>query len=124
MADGASHITTHILDHHGLVAATCQDLRIAERIDARLKGHTSRIVSHGTACVAMIINGLGFTNRRLYLAPQFFESKPVERLLGPGIKAEHLHDDTLGDALDAIAAYGPSKLFAEVAFETIIEHGR
>jgi transposase len=55
----------------------------------------------------MILNGLGFTGRRLYLTPQFFEGKPLERLLGEGILAKHLNDDALGDALDAIAAYGP-----------------
>jgi transposase len=29
----------------------------------------------------MVLNGLGFTNRRLYLVPRFFEKKPIERLL-------------------------------------------
>lgn len=37
-------------------------------------------VSVGTATVAMILNGLGFSNRRLYFAPQFFATKAVERL--------------------------------------------
>jgi hypothetical protein len=36
------------------------------------------VVSAGKAAVAMILNGLGFTNRRLYLTPQFFESKPPD----------------------------------------------
>lgn len=122
MITSPPEITTHVLDHHGLVAAKCRDLRLAQRIDERLRSHPDRLVSHGTACVAMILNGLGFTNRRLYLTPQFFESKPVELLLGPGIEAHHLNDDALGDALDAIARYGPSQLFAEVAFEVALEH--
>ena len=47
------------------------------------------------ATVAMILNGLGFSNRRLYLVSQFFATKPVEHLLGAGITAELLHDDCL-----------------------------
>jgi len=56
------------LDHHGLVAAACQDLGIASKINAQLRPkHEYRVVSAGTSVVAMILNGLGFTNRRLYL---------------------------------------------------------
>ena len=67
----------------------------------------------------MILNGLGFVNRALYLMPQFFKDKPVERLLGEGIKAEHLNDDTLGRALDAIYAYGPETLYGQLAAQSV-----
>ena len=99
MLNETLEVETRVLDHHGLVAAQCMDVLLAERIDMRLVGGGKRIVSYGKACVAMVLNGLGFTNRRLYLTPQFFESKPVATLLGAGIEARHLHDDTL----DAIA---------------------
>ncbi len=122
MAQGSTAITSEVLDHHGLVAAKCHDLQLAQRIDKYLGSPSRRIISYGTSCVAMILNGLGFTNRRLYLTPQFFESKPLEALLGAGVEAKHLNDDALGDALDAIAAYGPSQLFAQVAFEIALEH--
>jgi transposase len=115
-------IQTIALDHHGLVAAVCQDLKIAERIDSRLPPDSRRKMSAGIAAVAMIINGLGFTNRTLYLAHRFFESKPVERLLGENFKARDITDDALGHALDDIAEYGSSKLFAEVAFGIAIEN--
>ena len=48
----------------------------------------------------MILNRLGFSNRRLYLVAQFFATKPVEHLLGPGVTAEMLHDDCPGRTLD------------------------
>jgi transposase len=116
-------VETVRLDHHGLVAAVCKDLKIAERIDARIGSKDARrVVSAGKAAVAMILNGLGFTNRRLYLTSQFFETKPVGLLLDGVIKAEDLTDYTLGHALDEIAAYGASKLFGEVAFETAVEN--
>lgn len=111
------------MDHHGIVASICQDLNIAERIDGRLKkSDPRRIVSPGTGAVAMILNGLGFTNRRIYLSPQYFKSKPVRELLGQDISAEHLDDHALGKSLDDIAAYGSSKLFGELAFEIALEH--
>ncbi|QYF49390.1 protein of unknown function (DUF4277) [Candidatus Rhabdochlamydia oedothoracis] len=56
-------IQTTVMDHHGLVAAICQDLKIAERIDNRLPSGAQRKVSPGIAAVAMIIHGLGFTKR-------------------------------------------------------------
>jgi transposase len=115
-------LKTYPLDHHGLIAAVCKDLRIAERIDSLLPVHDARVVSPGRAVVALILNGLGFTNRRLYLTPQFFASKPVERLLDAPISAQDLNDHTLGHALDDLSDYGVSSLFGTVAFGIAIEN--
>lgn len=115
-------IQTTTLDHLGLVAVICQDLKIAQRIDNRLPCDSQRKVSSGRAVVAMILNGLGFTNRRLYLIHQFFEFKAIERLLGPDLEAKDITDYTLGHAPDDISEYGSSKLFAEVAFGIAIEN--
>lgn len=116
-------LQTLSMDHHGLVAAVCKDLGISEKIDARISNQDKRrVVSAGKAVVAMILNGLGFTNRRLYLTPQFFETKPVERLLDKeGLTSGDLTDHTLGHTLDEIYDYGASELFAQVAFEVAIE---
>lgn len=115
-------IQTNPFDHHGIVAAVCRDLKIAERIDAILGVHEKRIVSPGTAIVALILNGLGFADRRLYLTSQFFESKPVATLLEAEILASDLSDYTLGHTLDQIADYGSCSLFASVAFGIAIEN--
>lgn len=116
-------IKTFALDHHGLVAGICQDLNLAGKIDERLgKKDPRRIVSAGMGAVAMIVNGLGFTNRRLYLTPQFFESKPVSDLFGKSLAAKDFNDHALGKALDEISAYGSSKLFGEIAFEIALEN--
>ena len=56
------------------------------------------------------------------MVSDFFQNKPVDRLLGDGIKAEHLNDDSLGKALDEIAEYGASRLFGEVALKIAMEH--
>src|SRR5262245_61285125 len=102
------------LDHLGIVAGVCQEIGLAAYLDA-LAGPSQQQVSVGTAAVAMILNGLGFSNRRLYLVSQFFATKPVEHLLGPGITAEQLHDDCLGRTLDRLYAHDPAALFAGIA---------
>lgn len=102
------------LDHLGIVAGVCREIGLAEWLDEQDEQYHER-VSVGTATVAMILNGLGFSNRRLYLVPQFFATKAVERLLGPGIMAEDLNDDCLGRALDWLYAHDPTMLFAGIA---------
>lgn len=88
------------MDHYGLVAAICQELKIAEKIDGRLPQDPQGKVSPGTVIVAMIINGLGFSNRRLYLTHQFFESKTVAKLLGQDLEAGDITDYTLEEILE------------------------
>jgi hypothetical protein len=78
---------TERLDHLGIVARVCQEAGIAEWLDKQA-GDSRRSVSRGKAAVAMILSGLGFSNRQLYLVPQYFENKPVEHLLGEGITAD------------------------------------
>jgi transposase len=115
-------VASQKLDHLGLVAATCHDLGIADKVDALLTVHDDRRVSPGKAIVAMIINGLGFSSRRLYMTRQFFQDKPTHLLLGADISSEDLTDYTLGHALDEVAAFGSSELFAKVAFDIALEH--
>jgi transposase len=64
-----STYTTQDLGHLGLVAGMCKELKIAETID-HLLPPTEKQVSHGIAVCAMVLNGLGFVNQRLYLVPQ------------------------------------------------------
>jgi transposase len=116
MEDGAGKdaYVTERLDHLGIVAGVCREIGLAEWLDAQDSQSHER-VSVGTATVAMILNGLGFSNRRLYLVPQFFATKAVERLLGAGITADDLNDDCLGRALDWLYAHDPTTLFAGIA---------
>src|SRR5215469_18862195 len=86
MATEESYINER-LDHLGLVAGVCQEIGLAGWLDAQDPGNRQQ-VSVGTATVAMVLNGLGFSNRQLYLVPQFFANKPVEHLLGEGITAD------------------------------------
>jgi len=115
--EATDDVKTEVLDHHGLVAAICEEIQLKTKINDRIGSKDPRrVIQPGTAIVAMIINGLGFTNRRLYLTPQFFQSKPVQMLLGEDVQAQDLNDHTLGKVLDEVADYGSSSLFAEIAF--------
>jgi len=102
------------LDHLGIVAGICNEIGLIETIDAQI-GETGRKVSVGQAVQAMILNGLGFVSRPLYLSPEFFHNKPVELLVGEGIKASDLNDDCLGRALDQLFKQGVTEVFASVS---------
>tara|TARA_R110000868_G_scaffold408260_1_gene690853 strand:+ start:154 stop:414 length:261 start_codon:yes stop_codon:yes gene_type:complete len=74
------------LDHLGLVAGMCKELGIAKLIDDAIPNpKKGKIISYGKLLEAMILNGLGFTNKALYLTPQFFEDKAIYKLLGDDI---------------------------------------
>lgn len=104
------------LNHLGLVAAMFDELGIGNTIDSVIAQDLSqRKVTIGQGVKAMVVNGLGFANQRLYLISDFFDGKPVEQLIGPGIIASDLNDDTLGRALDAIYEVGPTELYRAIA---------
>jgi transposase len=106
------------LAHLGLVAGMIDELHIVENIDKQLQlDGVSREVSIGTICKALILNGLGFSQRTLYMVTSFFEDKPIDILLGESIKASQLNDTVLGRGLDAIHAYGCTELYAYLAPE-------
>jgi transposase len=116
-------VQTQKLDHHGLVAAIGKILKIEDKINARIPiQHRSENITRGQSVMAMVINGLGFTEHRLYMVQRFFNDIPTERLLGQNVTPELLNDDNLGRTLDAIHQYGVTKLFSEIAFEIALEH--
>jgi transposase len=107
---------SQILDHLGLVAGMFEELGIGDVIDkATQQNPEMQIVTAGNAVKAMVLNGLGFVNQRLYLVPQFFQNKPTSRLIAPAIAPAHLNDDTLGRALDMLYDYGVTALYSLIA---------
>lgn len=111
------NLSTVLIDHLGLVADQIDQLHLVELIDQRLpiEGNGSK-VSMGERVSAMILNGLGFVDSRLYMFPDFLKKRPISRLFGKQMEASWFNDDTLGRCLDAIAQYGITKLFTEVSF--------
>jgi transposase len=109
----------HNLDHLGLVAGMCRELRIADIIDAVIPKHGEHAVTHGQTLVAMLINGLGFHSGTLHMFSEFFANKPTERLIGPGIEARHLTDDVLGRCLDSLYEVGVCELYQVIAEQVV-----
>lgn len=107
--------TVRSLDHLGIIAGVMKDLTISSLTDERLPQDLQVGVTAGEAVMAMILNGLGFSNRVISLTPQFFSNKPVDLLIRKGIRADQLNRHKLGRTLDAIANYGCEKFFNEIA---------
>ncbi len=106
------------LNHLGIVAGMIDQLGIVSAIDSRVNQDiTDRHISIGVGIKAMIINGLGFSQRTLYMVSSYFEHLPTELLLGPGVNCSHLNDSVLGRILDDVHAYGCTKLYGELAVE-------
>ena len=114
---------TETIEHLGLVSTMIDELGIVESIDKSIKqDKKERKVTVGEAVKAMILNGLGFSNRQLYLVPQFFENKPLDILIKEGIEPNNLNDTVLGRALDSLYDYGVTPLFSLIsqkAFENL-----
>ena len=108
------------IGHLGIVAGAYDSLGIRDVIDRAIPKLRPHNLTHGDVIKAMVLNGLGFVERRLYLFPDFFDDIAVERLLGAGITRDQLNDDVLGRTLDAIAKYGPTELFNEIVSECIL----
>jgi transposase len=110
------------LDHLGIVAGICNEIGLIETIDAQLPD-SGRKVSVGQAVQAMVLNGLGFVSRPLYLSPEFFHNKPVDVLVGAGLDAADLNDDCLGRALEQLFKQGVTELFAAVSAKALQTFG-
>ena len=111
------------LDHLGLIAAFCHEIDLPGLIDRIIPKYSEHNVSHGDAVLAMILNGLGFHSRTLHMFSDFFETKPISKLLAKNIEAHHLTDDVLGRTLDALFEADVSILYQVIAEHTVAKLG-
>lgn len=111
------------LDHLGLIAAFCHEIDLPGLIDRIIPKYSEHNVSHGDAVLAMILNGLGFHSRTLHMFSDFFETKPISKLLAKNIEAHHLTDDVLGRTLDALFEADVSILYQVIAEHTVEKLG-
>jgi transposase len=113
---------TKRIDHLGIVAGICHEMGLMKAIDQAV-GPSDRKVSCGAAVQAMVLNGLGFSSRALYLMPQYLDNKPVDLLIAPDLVAEDFNDDSLGRSLDQLFEAGVTEVFARVAQRALDEYG-
>ena len=123
MTPSPGKIQIENLDHLGLVAGIIDEIGIVEIINTTVGIEAGEIINAGLVVKAMILNGLGFVSRPLYLFPQFFQGKATEHLLGEGIKAEHLNDDKIGRVMDKLYEQGLTNIFLSIALAAIKRYG-
>lgn len=112
-------IQTQNLDHLGIIAGIIDDLEIEQIVDSIIHKHPREKISAGKIVKAIIINGLGFLSKPLYLFPNFFDDKPVETLLGNGIKAKYINDDKIGRVMDSLHDNSLELLWTKIGLNTI-----
>src|SRR5271157_3290831 len=116
------HYETRRIDHLGIVAGICREIGLIQQVDARVKT-SERKVSCGQAVQALVLNALGFTSRALYLVPDYMKNRPVDLLVGEGLSADDLNDDTLGRGLEDLYEAGVTEVFAGVASHALKVYG-
>ncbi|WP_430639836.1 IS1634-like element ISCwa1 family transposase [Crocosphaera watsonii WH 8501] len=107
------------LDHLGIVTGLIDEIGIVKIINNKLGIDVREKISAGTVVKSILINGLGFASRPLYLFSQFFQDKAIEKLLGERIKPDYLNDDKIGRVMDELYKYGLNDIFIEVVLEVI-----
>lgn len=85
LIDGFDDESILSVGHLGIIAGAYDSLGIADVIDTAIPKTRNHNLTHFQAVKAMVLNGLGFIERRLYLFPEFFDDITVDRLLGEGI---------------------------------------
>lgn len=114
-----SEIKVKNIDHLGIVAGLIDEIGIVEIVNEKLGIDSREKISAGQVVKAILINGLGFVSRPLYLFSQFFEDKGIENLLGEGITSNYINDDKIGRVMDELYKYGLNNIFIEVILGVI-----
>lgn len=113
-------LTSLNIDNLGLVAGMCDEIGISEIIDQACGTQAqNKNLSFGKCVKCMILNGLGFIGRTLYLYSEYFEDKPIDHLLGIPIDPKQIDDNVLGRTLDKLFALGVSELFTQIALKAM-----
>ena len=111
------------IDHLGIVAGIIDSIGIVEIINELIGVEKDEKVNAGQVVKAMIINGLGFVSKPLYMFPEYFETIACEHLIGAGVKPEYLNDDKLGRVMDKMFKKGLSTIFFIIAVKAAKKFG-
>lgn len=114
-----SETTIKNIDHLGIVAGLIDEIGIVEIINSKLGIDVREKISSGILVKAILLNGLGFVSRPLYLFSQFFDDKGIEILLGEDVEKDYINDDKIGRVMDKLYKYGLNNLFIEIGLSVI-----
>ena len=107
------------IDHLGIVAGLIDEIGIVETINSKLGIDPREKISAGVLVKAILINGLGFVSRPLYLFSQFFDDKGIKILLGEDVESDYINDDKIGRVMDKLYKNGLNSLFIEIVLSVI-----
>ncbi|MHC5746938.1 MAG: IS1634 family transposase [Nostoc sp.] len=107
------------IDHLGIVAGLIDEIGIVEIINSQLGIDPREKMTAGKLVKAILINGLGFVSRPLYLFSQFFDDKAIEILLGEDVKSDYINDDKIGRVMDKLYKNGLDNLFMKIVLSVI-----
>jgi len=79
----SQNFTSKQIGHFGLVAGMIDELGISGIIDEALPKTRDHILPHSAIIKAMLLNGLGFNERRLYIFPGFSAISPPNSYSDP-----------------------------------------
>jgi transposase len=111
------------IDHLGIVAGIIDSIGLVEIINEIIGVEKGEKVNPGHVVKAMILNGLGFVSKPLYMFPQYFETVACEHLIGAGVKPEYLNDDKLGRVMDQLFIKGLDTIFFIIALKAAQKFG-
>jgi len=103
------------LGHLGIVSVVCDQIGLVEAIDQIIPPDPRSEITTGESVKLMIINGLGFSSKPLYLESMFFNCRPVKRFLNRECNSDQITDDRLGRALDRCYETNCTTFFATIA---------
>lgn len=115
----AKDIEIQNIDHLGIVAGIIDAIGLVETINELIGEEKGEKVSPGHVVKAMILNGLGFVSKPLYMFPKYFETIACEHLIGAGVKPEYLNDDKLGRVMDKLFIKGLNTIFLKIALNAV-----
>lgn len=110
------------LGHLGIVSVVCDQIGLVEAVDEMIPPDPRVEMTTGEAVKLMVINGLGFSSKPLYLESMFFNCRPVKRFLNREFNSEQITDDRLGRALDRCYKANCTKLFASIAMRASMHY--
>ncbi|WP_083882648.1 IS1634 family transposase [Nostoc sp. PCC 7524] len=111
------------IDHLGIVAGIIDRIGLVEIINELIGVEKGEKISSGHVVKAMILNGLGFVSKPLYMFPKYFETIACEHLMGVGVKPEYLNDDKLGRVMDKLFIKGLDTIFSIIALKAAQKFG-
>lgn len=113
-------IVTKNIDHLGLVSGMCDEIGISDIIDRACGDQAkNKNLTFGKSVKCMILNGLGFVGRTLYLYSEYFEDKPIAHLLDAEVTPEQIDNNVLGRTLDKLFELGVTELFSQIALKAM-----